>query len=83
MDSVKASLDPAEYERRRAYCELVKTMNRVEHIEIARMLRVKGVEVSENRQGIFFDVSTLPQEVFEALLQFHEFVVKNATDETT
>jgi hypothetical protein len=55
-------------------------MNRVEHIEVARILRNNGVAFSENRQGIFFDVGTLPQAVFESLLKFHEFVVANAQD---
>lgn len=75
---MEVSLDPAEYERRRAYCDLVKTMTRIEHIEVARILRNHNVAFSENKQGIFFDVTALPQPVFETLLKFHEFVVTNA-----
>jgi hypothetical protein len=70
-------MDPVEYERRRAFCEEIKTMGRSEALEIARILRKYKVAVSENRSGIFFDMVKLPQEVFEALLTFREFIAQN------
>jgi len=70
-------MEPAEYERRRAFIETMKGMSRSEHIEIARILRKHGVTVSENRSGMFFDMAKLTQEVFDALLQFHAFVIQN------
>jgi hypothetical protein len=70
-------MDPVEYERRRIFMEDIKVMGRSEHVEIARILRKHGVVVSENRSGIFFDMVKLSGEVFEALLQFREFVDKN------
>ena len=70
-------MEPAEYERRRAFCEELKDMGKSEHIEIARILRKYNVQVSENRSGIFFDMVKLDPEVFEALLVFREFVQQN------
>jgi hypothetical protein len=70
-------MDTAEYDRRRAFIETIKGMSRSEHIEIARILRKHGITVSENRSGMFFDMTKLPQEVFNALLYFHEFVLQN------
>jgi hypothetical protein len=70
-------MDPVEYERRRTFCEEIKTMGRSEALEIARILRKYKVAVSENRSGIFFDMVKLPQEVFEALLTFREFIAQN------
>ena len=70
-------MDPVEYERRKAFCEEMKTMGRSECIEIARILRKYNVKTSENRSGLFFDMVKLPQEVFEALLVFREFVQRN------
>jgi hypothetical protein len=70
-------MESAEYDRRRTFIETIKTMSRPEHIEIARILRKRGIAMSENRSGLFFDMTKLPQEVFEELLQFHEFVLQN------
>ena len=70
-------MDHSEYERRKAFCESVKMMNRSEYIEIARILRKHNVSTSENRSGLYFDMTKLPQEVFEALLVFREFVERN------
>jgi hypothetical protein len=70
-------MEPAEYERRRAFCEELKDMGKSEHVEIARILRKYNVQVSENRSGIFFDMVKLEPEVFEALLVFREFVLQN------
>ena len=73
-------MDPIEYERRKVFCEEIKAMGRSEALEIARILRKYNITVSENRSGIFFDMVKLPQEVFEALLTFREFVQKNNTE---
>ena len=73
-------MNPVEYERRKVFCEEIKAMGRSEALEIARILRKYNIAVSENRSGIFFDMVKLPQEVFEALLTFREFVQKNNTE---
>jgi len=70
-------MEPIEYERRRAFCEEIKEMGKSEHIEIARILRKHEIQTSENRSGIFFDMVKLPQEVFDALLTFRDFVQQN------
>lgn len=55
-------------------------MNRSEHIEIARILRKNCVAFSENRSGIFFDMTKLSVDVFEELLQFRDFVRQNTEE---
>jgi hypothetical protein len=70
-------MDPIEYERRRAFCDEIKSMSKSEVVEIARILRKHGVPTSENRSGIFFDMVKLDQEVFDALLTFRDFVAQN------
>lgn len=82
MSAAKATstLSPAEYDRRRRFCEALKGMSKPEFIEIARILRRNGVTVSENRSGMFFDMSRLDPAVFEELLQFREFVSQNTTE---
>jgi len=70
-------MDPSEYERRKDFFDEMKTMGHSEHIEIARILRKHNVPTSENRSGIFFDLGKLPNNVFEALLEFRAFVTQN------
>lgn len=65
---------PEEYERRRQFCEIIKTIGIPEQIEIARILRDKGVLYSENRDGIMFDLSMITSEIFDDLLKAHEFI---------
>ncbi len=36
--------------------------------------------MSENRSGLFFDMSKISDEVFADLLQFREFVNQNSTE---
>jgi hypothetical protein len=74
---MSAQLATEEYERRRLFCETMKSMARSEYIEIARILRKREIPVSENRSGLFFDLTKLPQDVFEELVHFHSFVIKN------
>lgn len=72
MSAEKTS--PDEFERRKEFCDAMKTMSHSEHIEIARILRKHAITISENRSGMYFDMAKLPQEVFEELLQFRDFV---------
>jgi hypothetical protein len=67
-------ISPDEYERRKDFCDVMKAMGRSEYIEIARILRKHVITISENRSGMYFDMAKLPQEVFEELLQFRDFV---------
>lgn len=73
-------MDNAEYERRREFCADMKSMNRSECIEVARILRENNIPFSENRSGLYFDLSILPQDVFNALVRFREFVKRNSKE---
>lgn len=73
-------MDPTEYNRRATYNESLKAMSRSEHLEVGRILRKHGVALSTNRNGVYFSVDKLPQPVFEELLRFSEFVLKNSAE---
>ena len=73
-------MDPTEYARRAAYNEMIKTMSHSEHLEVGRILRKHGVALSTNRNGVYFSVDKLAQPVFEELLRFREFVLKNSAE---
>ena len=71
-------MDASEYERRRCFSESLKGLSREAAIEIARILRKHEVKVSENRSGIFFDMSKIDQEVFDEIVAFYDFMQRNA-----
>lgn len=74
------TLEPAEYDERRQFCETMRGMTRSEYIEVARILQRNGVAMSENRSGLFFDMAKLDRTVFDELLRFRDFVTKNTNE---
>ena len=75
-----ASLTNDEYEKRKRFCKEMEILSRSELEELYRILRRENGEFSENSNGIFFDVGTLPASVFQALCKFVEFCKSNAKD---
>ena len=75
-----SSLTKEEYEIRKLFCKEMETLSRSELEEIYRILRRENGKFSENSNGIFFDVCSLPASVFEALCKFVEFCKSNAKD---
>lgn len=66
-----------EYERRRRFLECLRALTKAEHVEIIRILQKHEAEFSENNNGVFFNVCTLAQPVFDALELFMSFTQKN------
>jgi len=75
-----APLSKEEYERRSVFCTAMKTMEKSEFVEIARILKKHNVAVSENRSGLFFDLATISQEIFDEIIKFKDFVNKNTRE---
>lgn len=76
MDAAVTSAQ-TEYEQRRAFVEIMKSMSKPEFIEVARILKKHNVTMSENRSGIYFDMTQLSSAAFTELQQFHKFVLLN------
>ena len=66
-----------EYERRKRFLDGIRSLTKAEHIEIIRILKKYEAEYSENTNGVFFNVCTLEQPVFDALELFLSFTQKN------
>lgn len=77
---MSTALSAETYARRQKFIADLKLMTRPEHIEVARILKKNGVLLSENRSGLFFDLSTMSEEIFQELLTFQEFVIQNTKD---
>ena len=69
-----------DYEQRKEFCKEMSTLSKPELEELYRILRREGGSYSENSNGIFFDIASLPANVFEALWKFLKFCKSNAKD---
>ena len=66
-----------EYDKRKKFLENLKSLTMSEYIEIARILQRHKFTYSENTNGIFFNVASLPQEVFDDLEKYMAFTQLN------
>ena len=80
MSATAASLNQREYDERKLFLEELKTLVKAEQEEIFRIIKAEKIEYSENSNGIFFDISSIPADIFEKMKQFMEFCRKNRAD---
>lgn len=66
-----------EFESRKKIFDEIKQFNRAEQEQLYRILRRYSEEVSENRNGIFFDLLSLKQITIDQIQKFIELCVKN------
>ncbi len=74
---VAPGLATHEYGRRKDFLESLKGLSKAEYIEIVKILKKHDVHTSENQNGIFFNVATLSQSVFDNLEHFLRFTQMN------
>jgi hypothetical protein len=70
-------LSSHEYTRRKYFLENLKGLSKAEYIEIIKILKKHEVNMSENQNGIFFNVAALIQPVFDDLEHFLKFTQMN------
>jgi len=66
-----------EYDRRRKLWEAIKILIKSEQEELFRILKRNDVEVTENTNGIFFDVGKLSHVVVVEIEKFLQFCQQN------
>ncbi len=67
----------ADYDTRKQIYEEIKKMNRTEQEELFRILKKCNEEVSENKNGIFFDLMNLQEETIKQIQEWLSFCNKN------
>ena len=73
----------ADYEIKKQMFEEIKKFNKTEQEELYRILKRCGEELSENKNGIFFDLINLRPTTIQEIKSWIEFCNKNrATFET-
>jgi hypothetical protein len=70
-------LTSEEYTRRKAFLENLRLLSRAENIEIVKILKKHDTTISENQNGILFNVAKLPQIVYDELEKFLNFTQYN------
>lgn len=74
------SLTNDEYEERKRFLDEIKRLVKSEQEALFRILKGEKADFSENSNGVFFDVSKLPKDVFRKLKEYMEFVKVNHSD---
>lgn len=83
MSASAANLTTAEYDERKKLLDEIRTLSKSELEEIYRILKTSKAEFSENSNGVFFDLSKLPAEIFLEIQKFMEFCHKTRDDFAT
>jgi hypothetical protein len=67
--------DPVEYEKRKQVLDDIKNqgLTKEEHEELFRIIKRNNIEYSENSNGIFFDLNSVPDTVIEKIMTFLQF----------
>ncbi len=65
----------ADYDTRKQIYEEIKKMNRTEQEELFRILKKCNEEVSENKNGIFFDLMNLQQDTIKQIQELEKELV--------
>ncbi len=74
-------LNKEDYEQRKNFLEELKRLTRDQHEEVFRIIKRNEIEYSENSNGIFFDISLLPLDIFKQLEQFIELSKEQSKSE--
>jgi hypothetical protein len=77
MSATAATLTSEEYDQRKEFLDSMKILVKGEQEEVYRILRTYHCELSENSNGVFFDICKVPAEAFEALKAFMQFCKQN------
>ncbi len=62
-------------EKRKTFLQQLKILVKSEYEEIFRIIKHYDVPYTENSNGIFFDVNTIPIEPFQKMCEFLEFCI--------
>lgn len=72
-----SNIQDTDFESRKKLFEEIKKFMRAEQEELVRILHRNGEEISENRNGIFFDLTSLRPSTIQDISSYVEFCSKN------
>ena len=66
-----------DFDQRKQLFEEIKQFSKPEQEELYRILKRENEEISENRNGIFFDLMILKKETIDKIIEWVSFCSKN------
>jgi hypothetical protein len=76
------TISQSEYDERKSFLDDLKLLTKDEYGEMYRVLKRNQVELSENSNGIFFDMLSLKTETFNEIKVFMELCKSQRNDES-
>ena len=76
------TISQSEYDQRKSFLDDIKNLTKDECKEMYRILKKNNVSLSENSNGIFFDLVALTPEIFKELETFMALCRTQQSDET-
>jgi hypothetical protein len=76
-----ATVSKKEYDERKLFMERLTTLVKSEYEEIYRILKRSNETISENANGIFFNVTDISTETFNKLKAFMDFCMENRNNQ--
>jgi hypothetical protein len=69
-----------DFETRKRLYDEIKKFNRTEQEELFRILKRENEDLSENRNGIFFDLTTIKENTLNKIKEWIQFCKKNTSE---
>ena len=69
-----------DFETRKRLYDEIKKFNRTEQEELFRILKRENEDLSENRNGIFFDLTTIKENTLSKIKEWIQFCKKNTSE---
>ena len=76
------TISQSDYDERKSFLDDLKLLTTDEYKELYRILKRNNIELSENSNGIFFDMLTLSVETFCDIKVFMELCKNQRKDES-
>ncbi len=76
-----SSTSKKDYEERKLFVERLSSLVKSEYEEIYRILKRSNETLSENANGIFFNVSDISNDTFNKLKAFMDFCMENRSEQ--
>ena len=71
-----------EYDERKMFLEDLKILSKTEHEKLFQFLRTHNIEYSENSNGVFFDLTKIPSQLFEEFKAYIVFCKKIRSEQS-